>query len=634
MTPQATSFLEERDLPYRQLFEIHPHPMWIYDQDTLKFLAVNAAASAKYGYSCEEFLAMTIRDIRPVEEVPRLLENVASNIEGLERSGLWHHRLKDGRIIYVEITSHDLEFEGNPAKIVWAHDVTQLKDSEEKARRLAKRLETTLNSITEGFYTLDRDWRFTYLNPAAERTLHIKRDDALGQVVWDVFKESTGTAFYREYHRAMAEMRTVTFQEYYAPLRGWFEAWVYPSEEGLAVYFLDITKARELEEKLRQAQRLEAVGQLTGGVAHDFNNLLTVILGNSDFLESALSGSEELRPLAEMTRMAAERGAELTRHLLAFSRRQPLEPGPVDVLDLLSNMQGMLRRTLGEQVEIRLACSDDTWQAFVDRAQLESAVLNLCINARDAMPMGGRLTIESSNIHLSQGYADWSHEVASGDYVMLAVSDTGTGMAADVVARAFEPFFTTKEVGKGSGLGLSMVYGLVKQSGGHVNIYSELHHGTTIKLYLPKAGNGSEPVSDTRFGGDAPGGSEMILLVEDNDLVRAHVSGLLRSLGYSVITAASGVEAAELLAQPRPFDLLLTDVIMPGGIDGRQLAERARVLRPNLPVLFASGYSENSIVHHGRLDLGVHLVNKPFRRGELAEKVRQVLRTSAVGANR
>lgn len=632
MTPQVTSFLEERDLPYRQVFDIHPHPMWMYDQDTLQFLAVNAAASAKYGYSREEFLAMTIKDIRPVEDVPRLLENRAVKTEGLEQFGLWRHQLKDGRIIYVEITSHDLEFEGRRAKIVWAHDVTELKQSEETARHLARRLETTLNSITEGFYTLDRDWRFTYLNPAAERLLQIKRDDALGQVVWDLFKELTGTAFYREYHRAMAENTMITFQEYYAPLKGWYETWVYPSEEGLAVYFLDITKARELEEKLRQAQRLEAVGQLTGGVAHDFNNLLTVILGNSDFLASALSDNEKLRPLAEMTRMAAERGADLTRHLLAFSRRQPLEPVPVDVPDLLSNMQGMLKRTLGEQVEIRLACGDDTWQAFVDRAQLESAVLNLCINARDAMPMGGRLTIESSNVHLSQGCADWSHEVANGNYVMLAVSDTGTGMAADVIARAFEPFFTTKEVGKGSGLGLSMVYGLVKQSGGHVNIYSELNHGTTVKLYLPKAGTASDPVSDIRFGDHVPGGSEAILFVEDNDLVRGHVAGLLKSLGYSVVTAANGVEATELLEQSRHFDLLLTDVIMPGGIDGRQLAERARILRPKLPVLFASGYSENSIVHHGRLDPGVHLVNKPFRRGELAVKVRQILRTSAAGA--
>jgi PAS domain S-box-containing protein len=394
----------------------------------------------------------------------------------------------------------------------------------------------------------------------------------------------------------------------------------------------DITARLELEGRLRQAQRLEAIGQLTGGVAHDFNNLLTVILGNAELLADALDRTPAEAELAEMARTtmaAAERGAALTGRLLAFSRRQALDPKVVDLRLLLDGLLLMLRRTLGEHVETSIVHGQALWPALIDPPQLENAVLNLCINARDAMPAGGRLMIETANVALDAAYASREQEVTPGDYVMVAVSDTGTGMTPEVVARAVEPFFTTKDIGQGSGLGLSMVFGFIKQSGGHLKIYSEPGHGTTVKLYVPRA---------TRAGGDARrqadadmprGAAERLLVVEDDRLVRNHVAAQLRELGYHVTVAAHAAEALDVLAGPAAFDLLFTDVVMPGGLLGPALAEQARRLRPGLRVLFTSGYTENGIVHHGRVDPGVLLLTKPYRRRELAEKVRLALERPA-----
>jgi signal transduction histidine kinase/ActR/RegA family two-component response regulator len=381
----------------------------------------------------------------------------------------------------------------------------------------------------------------------------------------------------------------------------------------------------ELNVRLRQSQKMEAVGQLTGGVAHDFNNLLTVIIGNSELVADGLRDRPALRNLAEMTVKAAERGAELTSRLLAFSRRQPLDPKPSDINRQIADMDPMLRRTLGEHIEIELVRGGGLWKAMVDPGQLENAILNLCLNARDAMPNGGRLTIETANAHLDAAYAASQSEVEPGQYVMIAVSDTGTGMDAATLERAFEPFFTTKDVGKGSGLGLSMVYGFVKQSRGHVRIYSESGQGTTVRLYLPRADGEAQAGAPAAAPAEADRGSGRILLVEDDALVRENAAELLRSLGYDVVPAANGPEALAVLEKGEAFDLLLTDVVMPGGLNGRELAERAHALRPGLLVLYTSGYTENAIVHHGRLDRGVELLAKPYRRQDLAAKVRAVL---------
>ncbi|HQS99407.1 MAG: hypothetical protein B7Y26_08445 [Hydrogenophilales bacterium 16-64-46] len=393
---------------------------------------------------------------------------------------------------------------------------------------------------------------------------------------------------------------------------------------------LDLSERRELEERLRQSQKLEAVGQLTGGVAHDFNNLLTVILGNAELLGEQVAGQPALRRLADMTMTAASRGAELTHRLLAFARRQALEPQAVDLNRLVAGIDAMLRRTLAADIDLEITRAGGLWLADVDPGQLEVALLNLTINARDAMPGGGSLTIETANATLDDSYADAHQEVTPGQYVLVSVSDTGTGMTPEIAARAIEPFFTTKDVGKGSGLGLSMVYGFVKQSRGHIKLYSEPGHGTTVKLYFPRAAAsqaGAPPPPAPR----AAGGSEHILVVEDNALVRTSLVGQLEGLGYRVTAAENGPQALALIQATADFDLLFTDVVMPGGMSGRVLADAARAARPGLKVLFTSGYTENAIVHHGRLDRGVHLLSKPYRRQDMAAKVRRVLDEAVAG---
>ena len=400
---------------------------------------------------------------------------------------------------------------------------------------------------------------------------------------------------------------------------------VMPGEPpGMVFVCLDNSAAREMEDRMRQSQRLESVGQLTGGVAHDFNNLLTVILGNAELLHEQLLDNPKLAPLAGMVVSAGERGAQLTQRLLAFARRQALDPKAVDINQLIVELDPLLRRSLGGHVEMEYVRGAGLWPALVDPAQLDNALLNLCLNARDAMPEGGRLTIETGHAHLSEEYAASLADVSPGQYVMLAVSDTGAGIDPADLHRVFEPFFTTKPAGKGTGLGLSMIYGFVKQSGGHVSVYSEPGAGTTFRLYLPRAFESAtvaRRAADTR---QVTGGSETILLVEDDPMVRRHAFDQLVSLGYSVIEAQSGAQALGILREGQVIHLVFTDVVMPG-MSGRQLVDQALALRPGLKVLFTSGYTENAIVHHGRLDPGVHLLSKPYRREDLARKVREVI---------
>lgn len=402
------------------------------------------------------------------------------------------------------------------------------------------------------------------------------------------------------------------------------------AEDGAAVMAIntDISDQLLLEEQLQQAQRLESVGQLTGGIAHDFNNLLTIVLGNADLLLEGLQQEDELQEMAAMIQTAAERAAELTRRLLAFARKQPLEPRRVDVNHLLAGMERLLRRTLGGEIEIELVQGAGLWPALVDGGQLENAVLNLCLNARDAMSGGGRLTLDTGNAYLDEIYASHHAEVLPGEYVRVSVSDTGSGMAPEVLDRAFDPFFTTKEVGRGSGLGLSMVYGFAKQSRGHVRIYSELGEGSTVHLYLPRSvgADEAEPGMPSDLESRLRGQGECILLVEDDDLVREHLAAQLLGLGYRVLAARNGAEGLQHLRGDGVLDLLFTDVVMPGGMSGRQLADAALDLRPGLPVLFTSGYTEDAIMHHGRLDPGVQLLSKPYRLRDLAAKVRRTLK--------
>lgn len=395
---------------------------------------------------------------------------------------------------------------------------------------------------------------------------------------------------------------------------------------GFAKVTRDMTERRAIQEQLNQSQKMEAIGQITGGVAHDFNNLLTVILGNLETLTRRISKDDErLRRAADHATRGAQRAATLTQQLLAFSRRQPLNPKPTDINRLVNAVFELVRRTIGEKISIETLLGEGVWQSEIDPNQLESALLNLSVNARDAMPDGGKITIETTNAHFDDEYAARVSDIALGQYVLISVSDTGHGMSADVMTKAFNPFFTTKPIGQGTGLGLSQVYGYVKQSGGHIKIYSEEGHGTTVKLYLPRLKEGfveREPAQTPRESlGKA---DETILVVEDDSDVRAFSLDTLRDLGYSVLEARDAEVALRILQLHPEIQLVFTDVGLPG-MNGRELIEKVHALRPLMKVLFTSGYARHAIVHDGRLDAGVELLTKPFTRAQLADHVRRVL---------
>lgn len=481
------------------------------------------------------------------------------------------------------------------------------------------------SSMTDAVVAFDRDWFILYVNDATMALTRRSAEKLVGRSVWELFPELLNSPFETELRKASAERRRVSFEFDYPPTSLTFAVSAFPQDLGMTVYLRDITAQRQTEAQLRQSQRMEAVGQLTGGVAHDFNNLLTVIIGNIDDIAEDTDASPVIRSQARMVLKAAERAAELTQRLLAFSRRQALDPRAVDVNQLIGHLQGLVQRSIGEAVEIGFLLDSDLDRAMVDAGQLESAILNLAINAHHAMPEGGKLTIETANVWLDADYAATHTEVQPGPYVLVSVTDTGTGMDRATVERAFEPFFTTKPAGQGTGLGLSMIYGFIKQSRGHVSIYSELGHGTTVRLYLPRAADGAERGTLSEEPALAPRGNEAVLVVEDDELVRRHAEATLAGLGYRVTGVENGPRALEILQAMGPFALMLVDVVLTGGMNGRQVAEAARAIAPDMRVLYMSGYTENAIVHHGRLDPGVHLLGKPFRRAELASKVRAVI---------
>ena len=476
----------------------------------------------------------------------------------------------------------------------------------------------------------DLQGRYTFVNEAFREYTGRDAGIVIGKTAADFYPSELADFIAREDRDAVESRRVIqremtpqlTHDERTALLVKFpvFDARGEPTGVGLVV--TDVTEQKKIEAQLAQAQRIELLGQLTGGIAHDFNNLLTSILLNADVLASVLD--DKLRPLAEAVRTAAERGADLTRRLLAFGRRQMLEPRPTDLRELLTGMEALMRRTIGEHIRIEFRNAADLWFATVDPSQLEHAVLNLALNARDAMPNGGRLTIETANCVFDADQA--SLEIKPGQYVMIAVGDTGVGMPPDALARAFEPFFTTKDVGKGTGLGLSMVYGFVKQSGGHARIQSEPGNGTVVRLYVPRAIVAEvAPSAAPAPSAELPRGKETILFVEDDPMVRQYTGQQIVGLGYKVITAENAVEALALVETGAAPDLLFTDVVMPGGMNGRQLALKLRQRWPNLRVLYTSGYAHGRLTIDGELVPSKYVLSKPYRRAELAAKLRDAL---------
>jgi signal transduction histidine kinase len=389
----------------------------------------------------------------------------------------------------------------------------------------------------------------------------------------------------------------------------------------------EMAAREEAETRLRQMQKMESIGQLTGGIAHDFNNMLAIVIGSLDLAERRLA-NDPARALKsiENAREGAQRAATLTGRLLAFSRQQPLAPVPLDANKLVSGMSELLHRTLGDHISVETVLAGGLWTTFADAGQLENALLNLAVNARDAMPEGGRLTIETGNSHLDEAYAAERAEVQPGQYVVICVTDTGMGMTPEVAEQAFEPFFTTKEIGRGTGLGLSQVFGFVKQSGGHVAIYSEPAEGTTLKLYLPRHMGPALIRHESITAEPLPRGNagEVVLVVEDEQRVRHFAVDALRELGYTTISAPNGFNGLDIIRQRPEISLLLTDIIMPG-MNGRKLADEAVLVLPGLPVLYTTGYTRNAVVHNGMLDPGVALLAKPFTMAQLAQRVRSML---------
>ncbi len=509
---RADEQLRRSETRYRLLFESNPEAMFVYDPGTLRFLAVNDAAVARYGWAREEFLRMTLRDIRPSSEVPKPETAAAAEERGAATVSDTKHRKKDGTLIDVEVLSDWIEFEGRRARLVLAKDVTE---------RL------------------------------------------------------------------------------------------------------------RLEEQLRQSQKMEAIGQLAGGIAHDFNNLLTAILGFCGLLERQVGANTQMRGDVAEIRHAAGRAAELTRKLLAFGRRQMLAPQVLDLNGLVADLDRMLRRVIGEDIELIAQLDAELAPVKADLGQLEQVILNLVVNARDAMPQGGRVTIQTANTDLDETYTDTHAPVVPGRYVLLAVSDTGTGMHPDAKAHLFEPFFTTKEVGKGTGLGLATVYGIVKQSGGYIWVYSETGNGTTVKIYLPRSDEPAQPAPRPRVLQGLPTGSETVLIVEDAEAIRSLARKVLTAQGYTVLEAGDGAEALKIAQRHAgPLHLVLTDVVMPG-MGGRELAQRLAPLRPELKLVYMSGYTGDAVVHRGLLDDGLPFLAKPFTPEDLALKVRVALDSPA-----
>ncbi len=510
-------------------------------------------------------------------------------------------------------------------------------EAEAEQRALALRLRTTLDSLSQGVAVFGPDRKLANWNECFQVLLDLPKAMLRPGTSYGAFAEHTGEpgrpALETEdqiRHGSRNPREAVTYERERSDGHHLEIRRTPMPDGGFVLTISDMTKRAQAEAVLREAQKMQAVGQLTGGIAHDFNNLLQVILGNLEFVRAKLDGDAKLQARIERAAWAAQRGATLTGQLLAFARKQPLAPAAIDLAATMPDLVPLLRRTLGEHIEVRYVETVGLWPAMADPAQLESAVLNLALNARDAMPGGGRLTIELGNKVLDETYARDHAEIVPGDYAMVAVSDTGHGMTPEVVARVFEPFFTTKPDGKGTGLGLAMVFGFVKQSGGHVKIYSEPGDGTTVKIYLPRAfGTVAAAGQRTAAPVELPRGSATVLVVEDEAGVREIACAILADLGYRVLEAPDGEEALRVFgANAATVDLLLTDVVLPGKVRGRELAERVQALRPEVRVVFMSGYTENSIVHHGRLDDGVHLVGKPFKREQLARKVAEVLGSS------
>jgi PAS domain S-box-containing protein len=595
--------------------------------------AWNPAAEHLFGYTAMEAVGEHIDLIVPPDRFAELRDILARIRQG---EAIAHYetsrKTRDGRLLDVSLSISPLRSISGEiigaSKIV--RDITESRKIQAALNQGIEERQRIFETSQDLILVTDAEGSFVQVSPSSLTILGYRPEEMIGHSATEFIHPDDLESTRQEMRSAQRGYLMRNFETRYVHKDGhavtlsWMGAWSEPVRRHFFVG-RDLTEKLAAEAQFHQAQKMDAVGQLTGGVAHDFNNILTVITGTIGILADAVADDPQLSAITQMIDDAAERGANLTKHLLAFARKQPLQPREIDVNTLVLETIKLLRPTLGEQIQINALLAEDAWHALVDPNQLTSAVLNLSLNARDAMPAGGKLVIETGNVYLDEGYAAMNRDVIVGNYVMVAVSDTGIGISAENLERVFDPFFTTKEVGRGTGLGLSMVFGFVKQSNGHIKIYSEEGHGTTVKIYLPRATGLSDTPVESLASTSVKGGDETILVVEDDALVRRYVLTQVESLGYKTLEASRASEALQLIDGPDHIDLLFTDVIMPGSMNGRQLVDSALVRRPGLKTLYTSGYTENAIVHHGRLDTGVLLLTKPYRKSDLARMIRLAL---------
>jgi two-component system, cell cycle sensor histidine kinase and response regulator CckA len=618
---------------YKLLFEGNPQPMWVLDSNTMAFLAVNDAAVLNYGYSHEEFLRMTALDIVPSEHIKPVLRNVLQKqLRGAQVTEVRKHRKKDGTIIDVEEFRNEVKFNGIDGMLVMAHDVTELRRNEARLRQSEERFAKAFRSSPIAVTISTREeGRYVEVNDAFVRMIGRDRDEVIGHTsielnIWEFSDQRD--ALIAELERSG---RVDSFEASFNSKTFGSRAVRISAEpinlDGLPCIVAvsdDVTDAIALEERFRQAQKMEAVGRLAGGVAHDFNNMLSIIMGFCD-----LAYTREKLVLAQkdvlQIKKAATRAATLTSQLLAFSRRQVLRPSVINLNKVVNDFLPMLQRAIGENIELRFQPAEKLGNTKADLGQIEQVLTNLVVNARDAMPDGGVITIATAYIHIDEDYARQHPKVRQDDYIMLSISDTGSGMDAKTMAQVFDPFFTTKSPGMGTGLGLSMVYGAMQQSGGYVEVSSELGKGSTFRLYFPHVQEGVEASFAPLTEIASLRGSETILLVEDEDDLREVTIELLTNEGYAVLDAAdakSAMDRAE--SYSGRIDMLLTDVVLPG-MSGPQLARSIVRRRPNLKVLYMSGYSGELASTQGLLEPGAALLSKPFHKRQLLLHVRSVL---------
>jgi len=497
-----------------------------------------------------------------------------------------------------------------------ATDIDDLKRTRRHHRQMAQLLENTFESITDVLFSVDGQWKFTYMNTRAAQTFGRSREALLGQSLWELCPELAARDIQRTLREAAAAKEPKQFDFHLDKLDSWLQCLAYPMEDGLVLYCQDFTSRRQLENQLRKAQRMESVGLLTGGIAHDFNNLLTVILGNVESVRDELAGEETLARQLTMAERAARNGAELVRQLLAFACRQPLRSEPIGVNELLADMESLIRHSLSEAIDVQMHLGDALWPAHADRFQLESAIINMCMNSKQAMPDGGRLLIETANDRITEAKTSSMLGVEPGDYVRVSISDDGRGIDREHLDRIFDPFFTTKEMG--TGLGLSTIYGFIKQSGGDISVYSEPGRGTTFNIYLPRSGTTSAQPRPEVYGAEVRGGNEPLLVVEDDQQVREYARTVLGKAGYRVTCVGNGQEAIEKLKQGNDYALLFTDVVMPGGMHGPELAALARAVDNDIRVLF-TGIDANAFL------------KKPYQRDQLLSAVRAAIDSAQAG---